>query len=268
MRRWSMKVIAAGLLLGTWFVPAVGIGAPSEDGEAVLGEGELRSGAPNLAIWVEPDVPESERIGGWVEERGAEVLREHEPALAPEDLIRVIVSGEPYAYRIHVSLLRDERPLEKQPDVLVCECGSDEMLDRVGEAIDAGARRLTDLAEVEPEQAAVTKPVGSQEQRVDTRKRLRRMGYAGIGVGVLGAGLLAAGVPLALRPDELRGGPASISRYTTRPAGVGLAIGGGVALVTGIALVVVDAVRQRKPKVAIAPNVGARYAGVSITWKL
>ena len=96
MWSWSMKVTVVGLLLGGWLVPVVGVGAPSEDGGAVLGEGEIRSRVPNLAIWVEPGVPEGERIGGWVEERGAEVLREHEPALASEDLIRVIVSGEPY----------------------------------------------------------------------------------------------------------------------------------------------------------------------------
>lgn len=43
-----------------------------------------------------------------------------------------------------------------------------------------------------------------------------------------------------------------------------MAIGGGVALAAGITLIVVDAVRHRKSKVALALRLGPRHAELSI----
>lgn len=259
----SIKIVV--LVLGGWWPAAMGFAAPSRTGD----DDAASSGVPNLLVWVEPGVPDGERVGGWVEERGAVVLREHQPALGDEDLVRVAVRGGPYDYRIHIALLRSKRLLKEQLEVIVCECSSDEMLERVGEAIGEGARRLTDAAGEEQAAEAEGQPAEPEPARVETAgdrkpRTLGAMGYAGIGVGVLGAGLVAAGIPLSLRADEIRGEPGSTSRYTTRPPGIGLAVGGGAALAVGITLVVVDVVRQRKSRVAVVPAVGRGQAGVSI----
>jgi hypothetical protein len=270
----SAKIVVLGGLLGVWSLPATGGAAPAKGGAAPESGAEADaspSRVPNLVVWVEPGVTDGERIGGWVEERGAVVLREHQPPLEPEDLVRVAVRGGPYDYQIHIALLRRKRLLEDQLDVIVCECSSDEMLDRVGEAIDAGARRLTDAgareraegaAEEQDEVPADVEPVESMKK--EDRERLGAMGYVGIGVGVLGAGMMASGIPLTLRPDELRGEPGTLSMYSTRRSGIGLAVGGGVALAAGVALIVVDVVRHRKSRMAFAPAVGRGRAGVSI----
>jgi hypothetical protein len=274
----SAKIVVLGGLLGVWSLPATGVAASEHGAAAPVKENAgLESGAEaapsssrvtNLVVWVEPGVSDGERIGGWVEERGAVVLREHQPPLEPEDLVRVAVRGGPYDYQIHIALLRRKRLLEDQLDVIVCECSSNEMLDRVGEAIDVGARRLTDAATRERAEAVVQPPEPAKEapgeDTKEDRERLGAMGYVGIGVGVLGAGVMASGILLTLRRDELRGEPGTLSRYSTRPPGIGLAVGGGVALAAGVALIVVDVVRHRKSRVAFAPAVGRGQAGLSI----
>lgn len=270
MTGWSSKVVVLGLGLGFSLVPMLGFAAPDKEAQTSdAGEGITLQSVPGLVIWVDPKVSDGERVGGWVEERGAQVLRKHEPQLEPEDLIHVTVKGGAYDYQIHVALLRERHLLPDQPDVLVCECGSDEMLDRVGEAIDAGARRLTDAAAAErdaEDQLQGKLPVQPQlpDDAKKKRQRLGALGYGGIGVSVLGAGVMGAGIALALRPDELRGDPGTLSTYTTRPPGIGLSVGGGVALAAGITLIVVDAVRHRKSRVALMPTVGSRMVVLSI----
>lgn len=266
----SVKIVVLGLGLGAWGVPAMAVAAPSKTVVAAGDDDAASSGVPNLLVWVEPGVPDGERVGGWVEERGAVVLREHQPALEDEDLVRVAVRGGPYDYRIHIALLRGKRLLKEQLDVIVCECSSDEMLERVGEAIGEGARRLTDAAGEERSTPPPPPPESKPEKakpatRKEDRQRLRPMGYAGIGVGVLGAGALVGGIMLALRPDEIRQEPgASSTRYTTRPPGVALGIGGSLALSAGITLIVVDVVLHRKPRMAVVPAMGRGQAGLSI----
>jgi hypothetical protein len=263
--------VALGLWLASLHVSSPGNAAPANGGETPkVVKGTTSTRVPGLAVWVEPTVPEGERIGGWVEERGAEVLRQHEPPLEPQDLVRVAVRGGPYDYQLYVALLRNRRLLPNQPGVLVCECGSDEMLDRVGEAIAAGARRLTDSAAAEREVADEAREKTEPQVAADTtrkRRRLGALGYAGIGVGVLGAGLLGAGIPLALREEEIRGGPGQIETRSMRGLGSGLAAGGGVALAAGVSLLVVDLIRQRKRMVAVAPILSAWQVGVAIAWQ-
>lgn len=273
MTRSRRMVVVLGLWLVPALVPTEGLAAPAKGSPppTTAGEGITLQNVPGLMVWVEPTVPEGERIGGWVEERGAQVLQQHRPSLEPEDLIRVAVRGGPYDYQIHFALLRNKRLLPDQPEVLVCECGSDEMLTRVGEAIGAGAQRLTDAAEAEravaEQEAAERAAAAEREGDGKDRRGIGGLGWVGIGVAVLGGGALAAGIPLALREVELRGEPGTLSSYSTRPVGVGLAIGGSVALAAGVTLVVVDVVRRRERRVAMVPGVSHRHAGLSLVGK-
>lgn len=270
MQRWGRRVVVTlGIWLGSSLVPRVGLAAPGEDARPPkVGEDTTSQRVPGLAVWIEPSVPEGDRIHGWVEERGAEVLRKHEPPLGAEDLVRVEVRGEPYDYRIHVALLRGRKLVSKEPTVVVCECGSDEMLERAGEAIAEGARRLSEAGELRgleppPPPSPSPSPL-PQVENPQERRRLGAMGYAGIGVSALGVGALVAGIALVSRPVELRGEKGTFTAHSLRPPGVGLAIGGGAALVAGLTLIVLDAERHREPRVAVAPMLEPRLAGLTI----
>lgn len=273
------RAAAVAVAVSVWCLPVEGAAAPA----AVIGEKPvseapveaLEPAVPGVAIWVEPTVPEGERIREWVEERARQVLDGRERALEAADLIRVAVRGGPYDYQVHIALVRNKRLIEEQLEVLACECGSDEMLEKVGEAISTGADRLAKVAEAEraernqawlaaEERGDIEQLSAAHRTKEDHRQPLGGMGYAGIGVGALGAGLLAAGIPLAVRPDGPRGDGGSLMEYTTRPPGITLAVAGSVALATGTSLIVVDVLRRRKRGVAIAPAVGASQVGVRV----
>lgn len=257
-------VIALGASLGPWVVPTKGVAAPAPS------EGTT-SRVPSLAVWIEETVPEGERVRGWVEDRAARVLNEHQP-LEPQDLIRVGVRGGPYDYRIFIALVRDKRLLPGQPPMLVCECGSTEMLERVGEAIAAGAERLAQVARAERAAKAAAEAADAERKPApppppveadERRRRLGPLGYVGIGATTLGVGFFAAGIPLLVRPVQTRGEPGGIIEHRlTRPPGVGLSVAGGLTLATGVSLLVLDLVRHRKRKGAALSVIMIGPAGV------
>ena len=82
----------------------------------------------------------------------------------------------------------------------------------------------------------------SQTKPTPRRHGMRIAGYAAMG---LGAGVLVGGVVAMTRPPT----PAQNQTITYKdyqPLGIGLIVGGGVALATGIALVVTDVIRCRR----------------------
>ena len=258
----GMRRSALALGLGVWLVPASPRAAPAAEDDQ----------ASALAVSTGDSLPQGDAVRGWVEERGQQVLAEREQPLGPEQRIRITIDGSPFDYRIEMEAVSGAQPLADQPQVLTCECGSDEMLERVGEAIVRAAQELEAAARAEREAAAERARAEAEESspvapvmEEDHPRRLGPMGYAGIGVGVLGAGAIAAGIPLALRPpDDIRGEPGQIELRSTRPVGIGLAIGGGVALAGGVALLVVDLVRHREQRVAVVPVMGPGAAGISL----
>jgi hypothetical protein len=259
----DVRSFACGLMLVSWLMPATSLAAPAapEDPSSTVAVVPNHLSMPGLALWTEPTVPDGPRILKWVEEQARLVLSERAQPLAPENAIYVVVRGEPYDYRVHITLMRYKRPLEQQPDVLICECGSDEMIDRIGAAIDAGADRLEQAADRPLNQVqAPEHPPTSRD-----RRRLSALGYAGIGVGVLGAGLLSAGIPLALRPDQVRGAGSDVETLTTRRSGIGLAVAGGVAIATGVSLLIADLVRRRERAVTVTSILGPRQAGLFLS---
>lgn len=243
--------------------PRPGLAAAAGTQEAPMVE-TTTSEVQGLRIWIGPTVPDGEQIRRWVEERAEEVLERRGAPLGPEDMIHLTVLGEPYAYQVHVALVRGKRLLAEHSEVVICECGTDEMLVQVGEAIEAGAQMLAEAPSppVPPPAVEVEQDTGDAVND-GVRRPLGAMGYAGIAVGVLGVGALVSGVVLALRPDEIRSGSAA-TRYTTRPPGIGLAIGGSAALTAGITLIVWDAVVRKKSRMAVVPAVDREQAGLSI----
>jgi hypothetical protein len=270
-----LALLATGI---GWGAPAEGLASVAES-TAPTAASEIERGtatavaSPGLAVSTEATGPEGEMLREWVEERAQSILEEREEPLGPEDRIRVTVRGSTYDYRIQLELVRHDRPLDDQPAELVCECGSDEMLERVGEAIGAGAEQLLQAERAEQaaaRQAAAERAKSVRERDGDASREiggapLGPLGYAGIGVGILGAVALGVGLPLVMRTDEPRGIPPTLQRYSTHSPGIALAIGGGGALATGVALIIVDRVRHRQRSLAVLPTFGPGRVGLSIT---
>lgn len=260
--------------LACWCVgamPVPGLAAPVD---ATLPAAEPRadvataSTVPGVAIWTETTGDTGVALRAWVEECAQQVLEQRASPLGPEALIRIMVHGGPYDYRVRLELVHRDRRLDDQPQALRCECGSDEMLERLGVAIEAAAERLAAQRAAEATQAARAEPsrtmVLSDTSRGRSERHLGRLGWAGIGMSALGASALGTGIALALPPDELRIIDSMPYRRSTHPAGVALVAGGGVVLATGVVMIVVDLVRPRAAPIAIMPTVGSRWAGLSI----
>lgn len=244
LRRVLPMLLAVGMLL-----PATGQAAssppppePHAEQADPLGQG--------LVVRVDDAVPEGESIRHWVEQRGYEELGRRGRALSERDLIRVAVRGGPFDYQISLQVRRHGQDLPKQPEPLVCECGSDEMLDRVGEAIGVAAEQLelAAVAEREAERATVAAQAEAEckeqtqeamtavTQAEEEPRRYRPTPLGGIGlVGLgLGTGLFVGGVSLATaaRDSEPWG------RGAKAMVGIGSAM-----LLGGLTMLVIDVAR-------------------------
>jgi hypothetical protein len=280
-----------GLVLASWLVSATSFAAPAAGGGISSEEAEVPgpSAVPGLRIWIEPTVPEGERIRGWVEERARAVLTERMRPIEPEDVIRVAVRGGPYDYRIHIALVRNKRLLEEQMDVLVCECGSDEMLVRVGEAIRAGAERIEQAADVERAAAAQI----AAEEHAEWRRqehdppdapsktwRHSALGVVGVVVAALGVTTFGGGIAMvAVGRAPVR--DRSNLQRDWRPPGVAALVVGGTALAAGVTMTVVDLVKcrqepspsrcererddDRRRRVGVAPSIEGDGGGLTVT---
>ncbi len=88
--------------------------------------------------------------------------------------------------------------------------------------------------------------------RDDGKHPLGGLGKAGIGIGVVGIAVLGTGIGLAVHGSKL---DASVSDEADKgtdsgAAGIALSAAGGVALLAGITMLVVDRVRARKSRVS------------------
>ena len=102
-------------------------------------------------------------------------------------------------------------------------------------------------------------------------RALGRVGWTGVGLLIAGAGAAATGGAL-LGVDRTPHPEQATQLRDWRPAGYGLLATGGALLVTGIVLVVVDAVpraraRRSARSAAITPALGPRHAGVQLRFR-
>jgi hypothetical protein len=97
-----------------------------------------------------------------------------------------------------------------------------------------------------------------------SKAKLGTLGYAGIGVAALGLLGVGVGAGLLAKNEGLKKDDPSRLRNYTPPGAATLAVG-GVALVAGVALIVVDQVKRKKgPDVAAAPFLAPGSAGLAV----
>lgn len=240
----------------------------SQSSEDVVTEG----GVEGVAVRVDPGVPDAELTQEWVEERVAKVLSGSEGGASSGGLVRVTVSGSPYDYRIAIALLQDESalPAELQPEDVLCECGTDEMLDEVARGVEAGARTLDELearrhgARVEPvAPEPPSAPTTSLQDELDGPPKelpdARRWGVASIAIG----GAVALGGGIVSTQENGGGDPLGASR-TSKVGHTVLGLG-VAAMVGGASVLVVDAIRCRRGRGRCAPGRG-RHARSILPW--
>jgi len=272
----SALVVCEALTVG--FAPATSIAAPVAS-ETVLASPTTDWVVPGVTIEVDRAMQEDQRIRGWVEDQARAVFERRGAPLGPDDEIRLSVSGELFDYGIRIELLQHDMLLDDQPDAIVCECGTDEMLERVAEAIDAGADRLAQVKPMErgvgeASPTDVTGPVPLPAPQRGTERRISGLGVAGAVLTGIGGGAVVGGiVMMALGPRAL---PNAIeSERNWRPPGMATLIAGGAVLAAGVSMVVVDVARCRKtdaPRrcrhrdegLAVGPALQAGGGGVSI----
>jgi hypothetical protein len=200
------------------------------------------------------------------------------PDGTPAQWITVRITGSTYDYRVSVAAVHGGEALRQSREPTRCECTTEELLELVDAGIEAASEQLRAHAQREPvpkveAEASEATPASEPEQREPSRgqstidapsRRLGPLGRTGIGVSVAGAGLTTAGVLLAMRPREIRGEPGRVETRNLRDSGIGLATSGGLVLVTGVTLLVVDLVMARRRSIALVPLLRPRMAGVSL----
>lgn len=234
------------------------------------------NGAPGLLrIEVDPSIEEATLLNGWIHDRNISLAEKLAPAGGHEQWIAVKIGGSTYDYRVSVVAMREGQPVGAAAEPEVCECNNEKLLELVDARIAAAADALRTASSPDAAPAPIEQgsegtggPGTGSTAAADRLPRSRTMGQVGFGVGVLGAMMLAAGIPLAWRPDEIRGGPGQVVTRSTRDTGIGLAVGGGVAVAAGVSLVMVDLVRrrQRPRSVAVVPTLGFRQLGIAVSW--
>jgi hypothetical protein len=265
---WPISTLCLTLALSS---ARAGAAAPRElPAEPAVGA-SMDSGA-GLRVDIDPAIDDATLIPAWIVARHPGLAEPLGTAEGQTTWIAVEITGATYDYRVLVRAMRGDRPLGPSPEPTRCECTTEELL----VLVDAGIATATDRARAAwpgpivpvtgSVEAPAPEPRAEDRSQIDARRgRPSRLGHAGIGVGVVGAGLVVAGAVLAVRPDEVVGQPGSIERVSYRGVGVGLAVGGSVALATGLSLLAVDLARVRRRSLALAPFVGPHRLGLSLT---
>lgn len=258
-------------LVGLGVVAALGLGAGVARASVHTAPSEPAAAATpgsvgGVEVKVDPTASDAETTRGWVESRAATVLAELERPLDEGSLVRIVVRGGAFDYRIKLVLLRNGTWLapEHQPQEIVCACGSKEMLEQVAAAIEAGAGALSEAVEREREAAAKAEAEAAAREEEERRRRheaelaateqQQRAPYkpsvlGRAGIGMLGAGgvLTISGVIMYSQPPQRVNEWDAHEREWANPGAVVLGIG-ATAMVAGLTVLIVDVVRCRRDR--------------------
>lgn len=260
------------LTIASYSTNAVAI-APAESSQpqAVADRADLTR---LLQVDVDSSIEDAPLIPEWIAARNSHLVDGPFELRAEEQWLAVEISGATYDYRVSVAVMRNGKPVAAA-EPTPCECSNEELLLFVDEAIasavaslrQAPAERLT--TEAAPRAALPIERPHEVESAVQKKRsgsvgRLGLLGYGGIGAGTVGLGMMVGGVSLALRPDQIRGEAGQLVTRSTRGAGIGLAVAGGIALAGGLGVLVLDAIRSRERTLAVAPTATHSQVGMAI----
>lgn len=230
-----------------------------------------RAAASPLRIEVDSTVDDAELLREWITAQNSDVATKVPVISGHEQWIAVHVGGVTYDYTITVVAMRDGEPVGNSAAPLGCECTTERLLGIIETRIDMA---VSDLKQPPPrpqlrrsERPEIEiQPIEPIVDDSGGRERsLQPLGIAGVGLAVLGAGALGGGVFLWLRPDDIRTDPPVVETRSTRKAGAYTMASGGATVLIGLTMIVAERLRRRKDRVAVAPSVGPRGAGVAIT---
>lgn len=168
-----------------------------------------------------------------------------------------------------VSVERDGAAVDGATREIDCKlCTEGELVDKVGAALEelipahATAPEPADSGEPDPDSAPEDHPLPPDDTGPKDKK-LGTLGYGGIGVAALGVVGIGVGAGLLAKdPVPLEDNPARQKTYKA-PGAATLAVG-GVALVTGVALIVVDQIKRKKGRSTVAlPYFGRDGGGIA-----
>ncbi len=211
-----------------------------------------------------------------IQSTAGDLLLENEvlPARDPADArFRVVVQPAPgdepgWVANVHVE--RDGEIEDGSERAIDCQlCTEGELVDKVTGALGELIPEVVAASEAaEPAEGPV--PEGSQEtdpspvpDAPPKDRKLGTLGYAGIGAAALGVVGMGVGVGLMAKGHVVLDDDPSQRKNYVKPGAASLAVG-GVALVAGAALLVVDRLRAKKGANTVAlPTFGPDHAGVT-----
>jgi len=220
---------------------------------------------PRIEVVFEESFSNAETTRGWIHERAIKTLDGLEPEIEAGDSIRILVQGGAFDYRISLELLRKGEALaaEQQPSLLECACGSDEMLEKLAGAIEAGGRTLGELAKRERDETAAKLEKEAQRQRQKelwdrekerpvppeppTGYRASKLGHTGIGMLATGGAAMVSGIIMAVQPPQSMSALQVAKRDWSVPGVTVIGIG-AAAITAGLTMLIVDVVRCRRDR--------------------
>lgn len=232
------------------------------DHSPLLGK-QMKAAAEKSGLFVHEDVTRALR-----EQHGVEVVEDRS---APS--IVVTLAWEDYensVYRIEIGTRRPGKDL-KVAQSFEATCINNSALTKV-----VVSKLPVALDQLEAPEPAVSEPepvpapkVDEHEPRVqppddlardEAKHPLGKLGRTGIAVGSVGIGALIAGAIVygrGRRPDHLPGTLEDRQGRDFGPPGIAVMVSGGAALAAGVALLIVDRARARKPATALLlPSAG------------
>ena len=188
-------------------------------------------------------------------EHGFEVVEDN-----AEEIVGVVLSWENYedsVFKTEWSVITKHEALRRMPSDLCSRCTDNEFVTKLKSELDVAVAILDEPGPetATPEDHSHNNPDAADPEdtggssREDDPRRLSSMAAVGIGVGVLGLAGVVVGAVLLPRSEQTEfgsDGGLSIDGKRFRSPGIWSLGGGGVALATGVALIIAGQVRQKK----------------------